>query len=268
MIPLTARFALLATLAFLALSTLSPFASAWGNWTPEEHRYFIPGPTNWSHASNTYAVNGQAYVYGGGYVTYSFTQAHANGLRPDVIRFRVSDAWSGGACWYQVIAYPAGTLYDTGWTGCGAGIDLHHAPSTNNVQYDIRLSYSGNYDTMKVSYVEVLAIWEQMGTYIASFPRASSFSAANPTASPGTCIDVAVWWSAVHATILEVDWGDGLTSIYPMPPSDGYTFPICHSYPPSAAPYQMCLRARETNGLQRTTPTECANMYWYLPRIV
>lgn len=268
-----ARFAIITTLAFLALSTLSPLASAWGSWTGETHRYFIPGANNWSSGYAVYAHGSEATIYDGGFATYSFTQAHANGLNPDVIRFRLSDRHNGGYywgdCWYQVIAYPAGIIYDTGWTGCTQGIDFHYAPTANNVQYDIRVSYRDSWSVAIITYVEVLAIWESMGTYLSPGQYTSGKLTDNPTGSPGTCIDVGMWKSRMHTTILEIDWGDGLTSVHPpAPQGNGYMRSFCHSYPPSAAPYQMCLRARETNGLQRSSVPECMNLYWTLPRIL
>lgn len=254
------RFALLTATAFLALAMLAPHAEAWGNWTGETHRYFIPGATNWSHAYRTYANGGQAHIYDSGYVTYSFTQAHANGLAPDVIRFRMSEQWASGSCWYQIIAYPGGIVYDTGWGGCGWGIDVHHAPTTNNVQYDIKISYLGVYDTAKITYVEVLAIWESAGTY-GSAPYYRPIISSDTSSTPGSCMPIHTWTSRMHTTLLEVDWGDGFNSVY-NPAPDGNPVQACHSYAPSAVPFQMCFRLRETNGLQRTSPTECHSMYW------
>lgn len=275
MTPLQPRSALAAATALALLLLAAPPATAWQSVSGTVAHDFKGGGDYTLGAGavqrNPSGTN-SAFFTGDAWVEYDFWIAGPGGVAPDVAYV---DTYTGGpgSCRYQVLSATRGPLADTGWRGCDNHWETlwrEDVPTATGT-LTLRITYQGSGGAW-VSEAASTSFWGGL-TVSASerTPYASAdLSELRVSGTPGTCLDVGIGTTPSHATVLEVDWGDGTTTTFPTPPGAdvGYdSVTACHAYPPSTVPYQMCARLRETNGLQRATPSDCRDLPSMLPSI-
>lgn len=212
-----------------------------------------------------------AYFSGNGWVEYSFV-ASASTVGPDFISVEAqSGGWSNSLCRFEVISASRGLLRDSGWRNCNTNYEslwYQFYPSWDGTIV-LRITYQGPAGAY-VGEAVLRMGWEMMSTDVGAYAPYSStdISEGRTSLPPGTCVKIPIRSSPAHSTIMELDWGDGTSTVLD---GNGGTYgairEACHPYTPSAAPYQMCVRLRETNGLQRATPSDCRDVPFILPSL-
>lgn len=259
----------------LALAAVAPLASAYQSYpyttisTYKKGDEYVLGGGAVSRGDPS--GNRIAYFSGDGWVEYSFLVS-AGAVSPDDISIRSQSAgWSNSLCRFEVISGSRGVLMDSGWRNCNTNYDAlwwQSSPPWDGTIV-VRITYQGPAGAY-VGEVGSTLGWGMMSTDVRAYAAYSSTDVSEGRTSlpPGTCVKIPIRSSPAHTTLLDIDWGDGTSIVLD---GNGGTYgavrEACHPYAPSAAPYQMCARLRETNGLQRATPSDCRDLPFMLPSL-
>lgn len=265
--------ALLASAFLLLAPSLAPVAGAYKS-TPSSYIQDQQGGDEYYASAGAVSrdpVSQAADFSGNAWVEYAFWIMGPGDVSPD--QAGIDSYTSGpGSCRWQVFSGSRGTLADTGWRSCDSHWEdvWSEALPAYTGTITLRISYQGSGGA--VFQVNAHAWW---GGLVVSVTRNAPYSSADiselrVSGTPGTCLDVPASTTPSHVSVLDVDWGDGTTSTYPARAgmNDFYdAITVCHAYAPSTVPYQMCARVRETNGLQRATPSDCRDLPFMLPTV-